>query len=300
MFWFVPVFIFVALVGSEELDPVPISAVERILRDGYPLEVHDVTTEDGYILQVHRIPYSPLNGPDFTPKGVVFMQHGFIASSDDFIYNGPHAAMAYMVSDAGYDVWLGNYRGNTYSKRHVTLKPFMSAFWNFAIDDYGLHDIPAMIDYVLKVTMKPSLHYVGHSMGNLAFFMMLSEKPEYNSKILSGNILAPMVFFGNSKNGYLKVLCPYIGRTQSELLGNFEILAHSDFLGRIFSEICNVYSPVLPLCAEVMNSFCGPSSNFNSVKSFHFDTLFFYIYSCLCSHCILKCTHLTPLEHLSK
>lgn len=268
MFWLVPVLILANFAKGE--DSVPTNAIQRILRDGYPLEVHEVTTEDGYILQVQRIPYSPSNGPDSDSKGVVFMQHGFIASSDDFIYNGPHAALAYMVSDAGYDVWLGNFRGNTYSKRHVTLKPFMSAFWNFAIDDHGRYDVPSMIDYILNKTMERSLHYVGHSMGTMSFFMMVSERPEYNSKILSANLLAPVVFLGNSRNVYLKVLCPFLGKTKSELLGNFEILPHSHILGEIFSELCNAYSPVLPLCAAVMDSYCGPSTNFNSVNYIHF------------------------------
>lgn len=273
MFRFILVLIFVGLVANQELNSVPTNAIERILGDGYPLEVHEVTTEDGYILQVHRIPYSPSNGPDYAAKGVVFMQHGFIASSDDFLYNGPHTALAYMVSDAGYDVWLGNFRGNTYSKRHVTLKPFMSAFWNFAIDDHGRYDVPAMIDYALKTTQQSSLHYVGHSMGTMAFFMMVAEKPEYNSKILSGNMLAPMVFLGNSWNAYLKILCPFLGKTSTELLGNFQILPHSHILGEFFSELCNLYSPALPLCAELMNSFCGPSTNFNSVK---YNSFFLY------------------------
>ena len=38
---------------------------------------------------------------------------------------------AYMLADRGYDVWLGNARGNTYSRAHVNMTPADPDFWKF-------------------------------------------------------------------------------------------------------------------------------------------------------------------------
>ena len=37
----------------------------------------------------------------------------------------------YILADNGYDVWLGNYRGNYYSRNHCDLNPNKNPFWDF-------------------------------------------------------------------------------------------------------------------------------------------------------------------------
>ncbi|KAH6928758.1 hypothetical protein HPB50_019241 [Hyalomma asiaticum] len=112
---------------------------ELITSKGYPVEERTVTTEDGYLLRVQRIPhgrsdgaqkrkYRVLNG-ESTP---VLVLHGTAMSSADFVLNFPHQSLGFLLADAGYDVWLGNFRGNIYTShtRYSSVNPF---FWNFSV-----------------------------------------------------------------------------------------------------------------------------------------------------------------------
>lgn len=87
----------------------------------------------------------------------------------------PHAA--------GFDVWLANARGSTFSRGHRTRRDTDSAYWAFSMDDMALVDLPAQIDFVLRTTGKPSLGLVGHSQGSTLSVMLLSARPEYNQKV---------------------------------------------------------------------------------------------------------------------
>lgn len=62
--------------------------------------------------------------PDNSRKGKslpVLMMHGIACSSADFINIAPNVSSGYILWNAGYDVWIGNARGNSYSVKHVSI-----------------------------------------------------------------------------------------------------------------------------------------------------------------------------------
>lgn len=107
---------------------------------------------------------------------------------------GKGASLAYLLVDNGYDVWLGNARGNIFSQAHKTLDTKSHEYWKFSFHEIGMYDLPAIIDYALAKTNVTSLTYCGYSQGTTVFFVMLSMRPEYNAKLSTAHLMAPVVF----------------------------------------------------------------------------------------------------------
>lgn len=80
------------------------------------------------------------------------MQHGIADSSDTWILNAKERAPAFVAAEAGYDVWMGNARGNKYSRRHKTLKTTDAAYWDNSFVEVAKYDIPAFLEYIKQNT----------------------------------------------------------------------------------------------------------------------------------------------------
>ena len=68
-------------------------------------------------------------------------------------------------------MWLGNNRGNKYSRRHTKLHPWRNRkkFFDYSFPEMAIYDMTSFIDYVLKETKQPKLFYAGHSQGTTQF-----------------------------------------------------------------------------------------------------------------------------------
>ncbi|KAF2453955.1 Alpha/Beta hydrolase protein [Lineolata rhizophorae] len=166
---------------------------------GYYAEEHIVQTGDGYLLGLHRLGWRRgeedrrVNcGEGSLQKKVVYMHHGLMMNSEVWVcMTETERILPFALVERGYDVWLGNNRGNKYSKKCVNCAPTEINFWNFSIDQFAFHDIPDSIDYILKTTAQPSLSYVGFSQGTAQAFATLSIHPTLNDKVDVFIALAP-------------------------------------------------------------------------------------------------------------
>ncbi|KAF5345352.1 hypothetical protein D9758_008446 [Tetrapyrgos nigripes] len=158
---------------------------------GYTPEEHVVLTKDGYLLGLHRISAkknetNPRPGTS-TGRPVVYLHHGLLMNSEVWVcLTDEQRALPFVLVEWGFDVWLGNNRGNKYSKKSIYYGPNETN-----IDDFAWHDIPDSIQYILDITMAPKLSYIGFSQGTAQAFAALSIHPQLNQKVNVFIALAP-------------------------------------------------------------------------------------------------------------
>eukprot|EP00164_Ancoracysta_twista_P004050 GFYU01005435.1.p1 GENE.GFYU01005435.1~~GFYU01005435.1.p1 ORF type:complete len:429 (-),score=140.82 GFYU01005435.1:207-1493(-) len=205
---------------------------ELVQNQGFQVEKHEVETADGYYLTVFRIP------PKVPGSPVALLQHGLLDSSATWVMNDRHESLAFILSDAGYDVWMGNNRGNTYSLKHKTYSTKTRQFWDFSWDEMAKYDLPAEIDYILEATGKTSLSYVGHSQGTTQAFAGFSADKGLQAKVNAFAALAPVAYVGRTTS-LIHLLGELHGDKLIALTGMKKFMTSTDFLKILFPDVCS-------------------------------------------------------------
>nr|XP_045007322.1 gastric triacylglycerol lipase-like [Jaculus jaculus] len=222
---------------------------------GYPCEEYEVVTEDGYILGIYRIPYGKKNSENRGRRPVAFLQHGLLASATNWIANLPNNSLAFILADAGYDVWLGNSRGNTWARRNLYYSPDSVEFWAFSFDEMAKYDLPATIDFIVQLTGQEKIHYVGHSQGTTIGFIAFSTNPMLASKIKTFYALAPVATVKYAKS-LLKKLALIPQFLFKVIFGDKLFFPHNFFEQFLGTEVCSRETLDL-LCSNALFIMCG-------------------------------------------
>ncbi|XP_065215517.1 lipase 3-like [Planococcus citri] len=239
----------------KELPPKVLNnTADYIEHYGYTAEHHNVISEDGFLISVFRIP------SEGTP---ILLQHGLLLASDSWVLQGPEYDLAFILADKGYDVWIADNRGNTYSRAHLKLSPKSAKFWNFSFHEMGYYDMPAVINYILHLTKHKAVDIIGHSIGATNALIMCSTRPEYNEKVRSVIALAPGVFFNSSSQSNVQQILARYGPYLKFLHvhhGVNEFFPRNDLSNRASRIMCRIDSPLYHLCLFYMQNVLGFTS----------------------------------------
>lgn len=163
------------------------------------------TVADGMGGGIRTLPPPPQHVPTLfshlpnTGRPPVLLLHGLMQSSDAFLApgliprhtDGARVTLPYMLANAGYDVWLGNARGNRYSCAHLYHSPESSRFWDFSIDHMARQDLPALVKYIKEYTGYNRVAFVGFSQGTATMFAALASQPSLSSSLSVFAALSP-------------------------------------------------------------------------------------------------------------
>lgn len=235
-----------------------------IKEKGYPIIGYKIETADGFLLKLFRIPGK--KGETFTDeqldksdrKPVLFM-HGLLDSSDCWFINEESKSLPLLLANKGYDVWIGNNRGNKYSVNHKNLSIESKQFWDFSLHEMGTIDLPTKINFILLKNLNKKVTYVGHSQGGAQVYALCSLRPDYCQEKITGIVaLAPAVFVDKSSSYGLKTLISFnVDKIMSFFNIYYILLPQSESKG--LSKFCKVFPNIckasLKLVSEKEASF---------------------------------------------
>ncbi|XP_016851200.2 lysosomal acid lipase/cholesteryl ester hydrolase [Anolis carolinensis] len=155
-----------------------------------------------------------------------------------------------MLADAGYDVWLGNSRGTTWSKKHISLSPIFEKYWEFSYDHMAKYDLPAFINFVLQKTGQQQVYYIGHSQGTTMAFIAFSTNAQLASKIKLFVALAPVATVKHARTPLAKL--SKLPDLQIKLMFGQKDFLPKTYFGSIAAAAMCSQQNVAPICRNLL------------------------------------------------
>ncbi|XP_060531539.1 uncharacterized protein LOC132705123 [Cylas formicarius] len=226
---------------------------EIIKKTGYPFMEYKIRTPDDYILTIFRIPNFNANKPP------IFLLHGVQSTSGIFVGLGKRS-IAFLLANAGYDVWLGNYRGTEYSEGHAYLNVTQKEYWDHSVDEIAKYDVPAMLELVnYHSGHTGKTIYIGHSLATAVAMMYSSEYPEQAANLVSLFIfIGPAYKMVHMRSPY-RFLFPlfYPALEVTGALNVVQIVSRGHSR-RLTGPTCLASPVIMAACVALVNTFIGP------------------------------------------
>jgi lysosomal acid lipase/cholesteryl ester hydrolase len=239
-----------------------------------------VETSDGYLLKIFQVRLTQ-NQLEKLPVKLqqnqdrqILIQHAWVDSGDSFFIS--ENSIGFYLVHQGFDVWVGNNRGNKNSRRMISEIAQTSTnekFFDFSFQEMGIYDQVACYKYILGLydpthrftDKKRKITYLGLSQGSAQMFAGLLE--EQTSDFLTDNTekflaIGPIVFMGHAQTGVLKIFGKLVGsrliNSNVSLFGMVEIGSSGcrtppdAFLKKLANLFCQTESPINQICKNIV------------------------------------------------
>lgn len=158
-------------------------------------EVHAVKTADGWRLALHR----------YRAEGAARLQHPVLLvpglACNRVAYDlDPQRSLARWLASRGVDVWVVELRAHGRSQRP---RWGTTQRYGFSFDAHATLDLPAAIAGVLARTGSSSLHALGHSLGGMLLYALLSRG---ESRLRSATAVASALDHSSAPSDFHRLL----------------------------------------------------------------------------------------------
>lgn len=168
--------------------------------------------------------------------------------------------MPYILSNMGFDVWIGNNRGTKYSCQERKRE----GYWDYTFDELVKYDVPTFINGILAMTGAEKIIYIGHSQGTSQLLAHLSEENQAISDKIQAFIgLGPVISLKDVNNHPVINLAAKAPVLELYALLGFKSFLHiPSWLSKCVGVLMYNFKIYINIFLHIVNLLCGyPESN---------------------------------------